>query len=195
MMIKKAPVKKGVDELEKFAIRITEWIGTPASIIVHTFLFISAFFFYYVGVELNTVMLVVTTIVSLEAIYLSLFIQLSVNVTKESLEDVEEDLGEIQEDVEGLEGGFGEIAEDVEGLEGNVKKMRRNVEELEADVEDISEDIDKFYLEEDKEVSQGKVAHVESSRSLQNIEKEIINLSRGIIALRDDLEALKKILP
>ena len=194
MMIKKKSLKKET-KLEKLAIRVTEWVGTPTSIIVHTFLFVGAFFVYYAGVALDTVMLVVTTIVSLEAIYLSLFIQFSVNATKESLEDVEEDIDEIQEDVQGLEGGFGEIAEDVEGLGGNGKKMRRNVVELEADVEDISEDIDRYYLEEDREQSQEKVAHVESSKSLQNIEKEIIGLSRGIIALRDDLENLKKNLP
>ncbi len=193
-MVKKNNSKRRTD-LEKRAIKITEWVGTPASIIIHTFLFAAAFFVFYAGVPLDTVMLVVTTIVSLEAIYLSLFIQLSVNAAKESLEDVEVDIDEIQEDVQGLEGGFGEIQEDVEGLEGNVKKMRRNVEELEADVEDISEDIDRYYLEEDKDESQEKVAHVESSKSLQNIEKELIGLSRGIIALRDDLENLKKNLP
>ncbi len=194
MMTQKKSTTKETD-LQKLAIKITEWIGTPASIIVHTFLFAGAFLAYYFGIKFETVLLVLTTIVSLEAIYLSLFIQFSVNITKESLEDVEEDLGEIQEDVEGLEGGFGEIQEDVEGLEGGIKKVRRTVEELEADVESISEDIDRFYLEEDKEQTQEKRANIESSKSLQNIEKEIINLSKGIIALRDDLEILKKNLP
>lgn len=182
--------------MENFALRLTEWLGTPESILIHSVLFILAFLFYFTGIaEIDTILLVVTTVVSLEAIYLSLFIQLSVNKTNESLEDVEEDIGEIQEDVEGLEGGFGEIQEDVEGLGGNIKKIRRNVQELEADVENISEDIDRFYLEDDKEESGEKTAHVESSKSLQNIEKEIINLSKGIIALRDDLEVLKKNLP
>src|SRR3989304_7028471 len=194
MTTQKTSVKKDT-ELEKFAVKMTQWVGTPQSLIVHTMLFIVAFFVYFAGVPFETILLVVTTIVSLEAIYLALFIQLTVNRTNESLEDVEEDLGEIQEDVSGLEGGFGEIQEDVSGLEGNVRKMRRNVEELEADVEDISEDIDRYYLEEDREQSQEKVSHIESSKSLQNIEKEIINLSRGIIALRDDLENLKKNLP
>lgn len=194
MIITKKPTKKE-SELEKLAVQMTHWVGTPQSLIVHTFLFAAAFFAYYLGIAFETVLLVLTTIVSLEAIYLSLFIQLSVNHATESLEDVEEDIGEIQEDVGALEGGFGEIQEDVEGLEGNVKKMTHNVEELEADVENISEDIDRYYLEEDREQSQEQVAHVESSKSLQNIEKEIISLSRGIIALRDDLEILKKNLP
>jgi predicted nucleic acid-binding Zn-ribbon protein len=183
-------------ELEKLAVKMTKWVGTPQSLVIHTFLFAGAFLVYFTGLsDLDTILLVVTTIVSLEAIYLALFIQLSVNRTNKSLEDVEENIEEIQEDVGALEGGVGEIVEDVEDLEGNIKKMRRNVEELEADVENISEDIDRYYLEEDKEVSQERAAHIESSKSLQNIEKEIINLSRGIIALRDDLENLKKTLP
>ncbi len=193
MVTKKAIKKDG--GVEKAAVTMTQWVGTPTSIVIHSALFILAFLIYFAGVPLDTILLTLTTVVSLEAIYLSLFIQLSVNRASESLEDVEEDIGEIQEDVQGLEGGFGEIAEDVEGLEGNVRKMRRNVEELEADVEDISEDIDRFYLDEDKEGGQEKTAHVESSKSLQNIEKEIIGLSKGIIALRDDLETLKKNLP
>ncbi len=194
MVIKKMPQKKE-SAVEKLAVKMTEWVGTPASIVLHTGLFIVAFFVYFLGIDLSTILLVVTTIVSLEAIYLSLFIQLSVNRTSESLEGVEENLDEIQEDVEGLEGGFGEIQEDFEGLEGNVKRIRRNVEELEADVENISEDIDRFYLEDDKEETSGQTAHVQSSKSLQNIEKEIIVLSKGILALRDDLEVLKKNLP
>ncbi len=194
-MVNKVKNIKKESKLENMAIQMTEWVGTPLSIIVHTILFIIAFLFYYVGVPFETILLVLTTIVSLEAIYLSLFIQLSVNVTKESLEDVEEDIGEIQEDVEGLEGDFGEIQEDVEGLEGNVRKMRRNVQELEADIEDISEDIDRFTLEDDKEAVSDQSAHVESSKSLQNVEREIVNLSKGILALRDDLEILKKNLP
>lgn len=194
MVIKKKLLKKG-SELEEFSVKMTEWVGTPASIIIHTFLFIAAFFVYFIGIPFDTILLVVTTIVSLEAIYLALFIQLTVNRTNQSLEDVEEDIGEIQEDVGALEGGFGEIQEDVEGLEGNIKKLGRTVEELEADVENVSEDIDRYYLEEDQEQSQEKVAHIESSKSLQNIEKQLINLSNGIIALRDDLETLKKNLP
>ena len=179
-MIRKKSLVKNID-LEKLAVKLTEWVGTPASIIVHTFLFIGSFLVYFLGVKFNTILLIVTTVVSLEAIYLALFIQLTVNRTTESLEDVGENLEEIQEDVE--------------GLEGNIKRIRKNVEGLEADVEDISSDIDKFYLEEDREKHQEGQAHIESSKSLQNIEKELITLSNGIIALRDDLEILKKNLP
>lgn len=186
-MVKKKRTKN--QQLESVAIRITELIGTPFSIIVHTLLFVGAFLFYFGGVAFETILLVLTTIVSLEAIYLSLFIQLSVNKNTESLEGVEEDIEEIAEDVEGLEGEFDEIAEDVEGLEGNIKKLRENVSELGADVEDISVDIEKLG---DEAPSEEEIAHIQSNKSLKNIEKEILTLSSGILALKDDLEILKK---
>ena len=72
-------------QLESLAIHFTEAIGTPISIIIHTALFIAAFMFYFAGIPFETILLVLTTIVSLEAIYLSLFIQLSVNKNTESL--------------------------------------------------------------------------------------------------------------
>lgn len=175
--------------MEGMAIRVTELIGTPLSIIIHTVLFTVAFLFYFGGVPFETILLVLTTVVSLEAIYLSLFIQLSVNKNTQSLEEVEEDIEEIQEDVEGLEGEFDEIAEDVEGLEGNIKKLREGIKEIEADIEDISVDVDKLG---DEEPTEEELAHIQSNKSLKNIEKEILTLSSGILALKDDLEVLKK---
>jgi len=194
MAAKKAPVEK-VSKLEEIAIKATQWIGTPQSIIVHTIFFAGAFGVYLLGVGFDFILLFLTTIVSLEAIYLALFIQMTVNRTSEELEDVGEDIEEIAEDVEGLEGGFGEIAEDVEGLEGNIAKIRKNVMELDDEVEDISEEIDKFHLKGDASKTQKDIEHIESSKSLQNIQKELITLSSGIIALKDDLEILKKNLP
>lgn len=176
-------------QLENLAIKITRWIGTPQSILIHTALFGVAFAFYFWGVSFDSILLILTTIVSLEAIYLSLFIQLSVNKNTESLEDVEEDIGEIQEDVEGLEGEFDEIQEDVEGLEGNLKKIHQNVTDLGVDVEEISVDIDKL---SEEDASEEDIKDAISSQSLQNIEKQLITVSSGLIALRDDLEVLKR---
>lgn len=96
--------------------RLTKWIGTPASLLVHTLFFIACLFLIFAGFEPERVMLVLTTIVSLEAIYLAIFIQMTVNRSVESLREVEEDIEEIAEDVEELTEDIGEIAEDVEEL-------------------------------------------------------------------------------
>jgi hypothetical protein len=63
------------------------------------------------------------------------------------------------------------------------------MKELEEDIEDISEDVDKIA---DDETSEEELAHIQSNKSLKNIEKEILTLSSGILALKDDLEVLKK---
>lgn len=95
---------------EETALRITRAIGSPASIVLHTFFFAASFVTVYFGIlPFDRMLLILTTLVSLEAIYLSLFIQMTVNLQQASLEEVEEDIDEIQEDID-------EIQEDVEEM-------------------------------------------------------------------------------
>lgn len=95
--------------LEKLATRVPYAMGTPLSIGVHTVLFGLTFLLIALGVNADRVMLILTTIVSLEAIYLSLFIQMSVNRQHIRIKEVAEDVEDIQEDIE-------DIQEDVEDL-------------------------------------------------------------------------------
>ncbi len=85
--------------LERISFKFIEWVGTPFSVIIHTMLFIAftslaVFKVFPVG----TVLLIFTTWLSVEAIYLAIFIQMSVNRNTESLEEVEEDIEDIQEE-------------------------------------------------------------------------------------------------
>ncbi len=84
--------------LETISFKFTDWVGTPISLIIHTILFIGIFSLRYFGVTTDYILLILTTAVSLEAIYLSIFIQMSVNRATESLEEVEEDIEDIQEE-------------------------------------------------------------------------------------------------
>lgn len=84
--------------LEKISFKLTDWVGTPVSLIIHTLLFAGIFALRYLGVTTDYILLILTTAVSLEAIYLSIFIQMTVNRNTESLEEVEEDLEDIQEE-------------------------------------------------------------------------------------------------
>lgn len=79
-------------------------------------------------VPLDRMLLLLTTVVSLEAIYLSIFIQMSLNFTRESLAEVEEDIDEIQEDV-------GEIQEDVDEIQEDVEEIEEQLPFDEADAE------------------------------------------------------------
>ncbi len=89
----------GLTGLEKISYKFTKWVGTPYSLIVHTAFFIGVFILRHFGFGANDLMLFLTTVVSLEAIYLAIFIQMTVNRTTESLEEVEEDIEDIQEGV------------------------------------------------------------------------------------------------
>lgn len=102
-------------QMENFSKKLTDWIGSPQSVFVHTLFFIAMFGLRLWDVPAEDVLLILTTIVSLEAIYLSIFIQMTVNRHSEELEEVSEDIEEIQEDVE-------EIQEDVEEIHEEAKE-------------------------------------------------------------------------
>ncbi len=110
-----------------FVSRATAWVGSVQSLVLHSLIFIGVFLLGAFNVaSWDFLLLVLTTIVSLEAIYLAIFIQYTVNRQAESLREVEEDIEEIQEDVE-------DITEDMEDIQ-------EDIEEIQEDVEDITED-------------------------------------------------------
>lgn len=84
--------------LQKISFKLISWVGTPYSIIFHTLLFLAVPALALLGFELRSILLMFTTWLSVEAIYLAIFIQMSVNRNTESLEEVEEDIEDIQEE-------------------------------------------------------------------------------------------------
>lgn len=132
------------NKLENMALAVTRWVGSIWSILIHTVLFIGAFVLVFLGADLDRVLLVLTTIVSLEAIYLSIFIQMSVNHQARALANVEKDIDEIQEDVE-------EIAEDVEDIQEAHEEIQEDIEEIQEDIDEIQEDVEEITEEHDKE--------------------------------------------
>lgn len=164
--------KEKINQLEKISIRMTEWVGTTTSLVVHTILFIFAFTLAYLGFDLEKILLFVTTIVSLEAIYLSIFIQMTVNRSTQSLEEVEKDIDEIQENVEELGTDIGEIQEDVEELGTDIDEISEDIGEIQEDVEEIQEDAD----EDDKHEEHTKMTLSKIETRLQQIVDDIKTL-------------------
>lgn len=122
------------DNLRRAVSATTRWIGSPQSVVLHTVLFIASFAMAFVGwVDTDRMLLVLTTVLSLEAIYLSLFIQMTVNYQQQSLEEVEQDIEEIQEDID-------EIAEDVDEIAEDVDEIAEDVDEIQEDVSEMSEE-------------------------------------------------------
>ena len=125
--------KKSNDTIEKVSIKATRWVGSTNSLLVHTALFIVAFGLYFYGVDLDDILLVLTTIVSLEAIYLAIFIQMTVNRQARKLHLVARDVGEIQEDVD-------EIQKDVDEIQKDVDEIQEDVDDIQEDDEDDKKD-------------------------------------------------------
>jgi len=100
--------------IQKGASKITNWIGSTTSVIIHTLLFIVSFTIPYLGyTTFERMLLVLTTIVSLEAIYLSIFIQMSLNTSKEKIEIIQDNIEEISDDIEELGDDLEELAEEM----------------------------------------------------------------------------------
>ncbi len=180
--------KRTTMAIERGAHLATRWIGSTKSLIAHSILFIFFFSLILFGIQADTVMLILTTIVSLEAIYLSIFIQMSVNdhsyrleEVSEDIEDIQEDMGEIQKDVE-------EISEDVEGIEKDIDEIQKDVEEITEDVEGIERDVDEIQKDVE-EIS-------EDDQEIENIKCDNIALSRiedTLTKLIKEINDLKKI--
>ncbi len=129
--------QKSNETLERIAYKATRWIGSTNSILVHTAFFIVSFVLYFYGVPIDKILLVVTTLVSLEAIYLSIFIQMSMNRQARRLREVARDVEEIQEDVEEIEKDVDEIQKDVDEIQEDVEDIQEE-DEAEDKEEDIS---------------------------------------------------------
>jgi uncharacterized protein YoxC len=164
--------------------RAIVWVGSSASLVLHTIVFIVFFAVSIMGlVGWNLMLLILTTVVSLEAIYLAIFIQFSVNRQSASLKGVEEDVETIQENVEelgehveGIHEDVEELGEHVEGLHENVEELGEHVEGIKEDVEDIQEDIGEDTAEELRKKKQAEMLE---------------SLTRDVKTLLSQLEALR----
>lgn len=153
--------------IQNAALGVTRWVGSPSSILAHTVFFAACFAASYIHIiAFDRMLLVLTTVVSLEAIYLSIFIQVSLNAANEAIEDVEQDIDEIQKDVD-------EIQEDVEGIEKDVDEIQEDVDELQEDVEEMTEEEKEEQKKEKMEVA-----------TLTQIQKDLGKLMRDIESLQ-----------
>ena len=138
------PQNNSVERLETLALSVTRWVGSIWSVIIHTILFVGAFILIFIGINVDRILLVLTTVVSLEAIYLSIFIQMSVNHQARALASVEKDIDEIAEDVEGIQEDVEEIAEDVTEIAEDMEEIQEDIDEIQEDVEEIAEDVEEL---------------------------------------------------
>lgn len=170
--------------------RATTWIGSVGSLVVHTIIFALAFAFVLGGVPLDTVLLVLTTVVSLEAIYLAIFIQMAVNRQALSLKNVEDDIDEIHAEVKEIGDDVDELSDDVDEIAKDVDELSDDVDEIAKDIDGISEDVDEIAKDID-EISED-IDDIQEHDEKE--EKVSLDKIESMLKLAiEDLERLKKL--
>jgi uncharacterized membrane protein len=125
------------EKIEGIALKFIKWMGSIESVILHTVLFILAFILYFAGIKFDVILLTLTTIVSLEAIYFSIFIQMSLNIQAKKINSMAQLQEDIQEDVEEIQENVEEIQENVEDIQKDIEEIQEENEEEEKDDEEI----------------------------------------------------------
>ncbi len=183
---------KTTQALENFSISATKFIGSIPSLILHTIMFIAFFVLIMFGFEVDKILLFLTTIVSLEAIYLSIFIQMSVNRAQSKLEDVsddieeihedieeiQEDVEEIHDDIEGIQEDIEEVSDDIEEIQKDVDEMQEDIEEVTADIEEIQEDIEEEFSDDEVETHGSDERFSKIEKLLAEIQEELKNIKK-----------------
>lgn len=99
---------------------VIKWIGTPASLVIHTLFFAGMLVLGLFGISMQNILLILTTIVSLEAIYLSIFIQMSINEHTKHLEAVKDTVSTLQETVDDVQETIDDVQETVDDVQETV---------------------------------------------------------------------------
>ena len=183
--------------MQKWASNISRWIGSTASVTVHTIVFLISFMMPVLGmVSFDRMLLVLTTIVSLEAIYLSIFIQMSINMNNQNIEIIQEDIEELGEDIEEMSEDIEEISEDIEEISGDIEEIGEDIEELGEDIEEMSEDIEEIQkdvdeMQDDEEEPAEEPTIQENSAETK--ETEILrSIQATLMHLQKEIEELKR---
>lgn len=152
--------------MQKIFLQIPNLLGSTKSIVIHTISIITMFLLAFVGVEFDTILLIVTTVLTIEAIYLSLFLQLSMNQNSKDIEEIKQDADEIQHDLE-------EIQEDTEEIQKEIGEIQEDTEEIQKEVDELEEEINE---DTDQDIITNK------------------NLSDEITTLKSDIAEIKRLL-
>ena len=99
---------------------IISWVGTPASLVAHTIFFALMPTLRLFGVSASDVMLILTTVVSLEAIYLNIFIQMGVNRQADEQEKTRTEITSLHETVEEVQETMEEVQETMEDVQETI---------------------------------------------------------------------------
>lgn len=179
--------------IEALALAAPQYLGSPMSLILHSIFFVGIFVLKFFGFSIDQIFLMLTTIVSLEAIYLAIFIQMTVNQHSKQIEEVSDDIEEISDDVDEmskdvdhLHENIEEIGEDVEEMSKDIDTIQEDVKEISDDVEDISENVEELGEEIEKDSQEEAAEHTKGREHIDRIEKALETLLTEIQRMKSE---------
>ncbi len=180
------PTPQKRDLLERIALAAPRYIGSPISLVLHSVFFVGIFALQWIGYTFEEIMLILTTVVSLEAIYLSIFIQITVNHQARKLSEVSEDVEEISEDVEDISEDVEEISKDIDDIQEDVEEISEDVEEISKDIDDIQEDVEDLGEEIEKDDQEYATERDQDKEKIKHIQNALEELLKEIKTLKSD---------
>lgn len=148
--------------LDRVSDNITSWMGSTQSILFHSIILVATFGLIPLGFNPDSVLLVMTTILSIEAIFLAIFIQRAVNKQSVRLESaIEKIVKNVTENIE-------------EPLDEVVAEIRETVLETQKTLATIvSTELDQAVLEVGAKVEQ------ETNELAEELHPDQKNATRG----------------
>ncbi|HEY1041376.1 MAG TPA: hypothetical protein VGE63_01485 [Candidatus Paceibacterota bacterium] len=178
-------------KIEEISQKSTRFIGSSISLLLHTIIFVTFMVLILLGFDTNKVLLILTTIVSLEAIYLSIFIQMSVNRAEEQLTTVSEDISEVSDDLEDIQKDIDEVAQDIDEIQKDVDEIHDDIEDIQEDMDEVAHDIDE--IQEDIGDIQEDLDEEETPTSSTQKEPDSINKIESLLEeLQQEIARIKK---
>jgi methyl-accepting chemotaxis protein len=125
------------------------------------------------GFTVEQVLLILTTVVSLEAIYLAIFIQMSINRHSRQIAEVGEDVDYIQENVDEISKDIDIIQEEAKEISADVEGIQEHIEHIDENMEDLSEELEKDDKEEATERAEEHVKITRIEQALEELLREV----------------------
>ena len=162
--------------IDAIADRATTWVGSTPSLIVHTLFFLCSFLGHALFKwDYSEILLTLTTVVSLEAIYISIFIQRAVNQQSVRLQDVEESIDEVEESITEVEKSLDEVEESITEVEKSIDEVEESIDEVEKSIEDVEDALD-------EEEAQHTAAHDSADALTLEVKKLVKELRAARLA-------------
>lgn len=109
------------------------WVGTKQSLVIHIIFFIVMLCLPFVGVNSSFSLLLLTTVVSLEAIFLNIFIQMGVNRHADEQKETRMVLSNVKDTIEDVQETMEDVQETMEDVQEVVEDVQETIEEEESE--------------------------------------------------------------